>query len=86
MIYIAQSLVAIDARGAKLTWDPVSADDFAGYEVYEERAGQRIKLHPGLLAEPVFRTGELRFGLHRFWIAAVDTNGNRSWSFIEVIR
>ena len=87
MIYIAQGLVALDPRAARIRWDPVDDPDLVGYEVYEERGGLRIRLHAGLWQETTFTTPyELSFGPHTFWVAAVDRNMNRAWTRLEVVR
>lgn len=81
MHYIAQSLVAINDRGALLTWDPVNDSDLDGYNIYmaENESKNFVKVNKEPVWPRKFITPILRPDVkYYFYITSVDTSGNES--------
>lgn len=81
MNYIAQSLVAINDRGAILRWDPVYEDDLDGYNVYmaENEPINFVRINMSPIWQTMFITPILRPDLkYYFYVTSVDMTGNES--------
>ncbi len=63
---------------AILDWDANGEDDLAGYNLYQEEAGEWRKLNTGLLATPGFTDPALLNGTYTYRVTALDTTGNES--------
>ena len=69
--------------GERLTWEPVSDIDLAGYRVRWQPGGSRswsdaLELHTGLLAVSPWDLVTIPYGAGQILIKAVDTTGNES--------
>ena len=80
MIHAAEAYVALNARGAHITWEPSPEPDTQGYEVWvsNHTHGPYSKIHEGLIQTLEYRTTELRWGTYYFVVTAMDNNDNRS--------
>jgi hypothetical protein len=64
----------------ELSWEPSSAHDLAGYNVFRSDAGAPPRrLNPGLLLAPAFRDAAVQPGVsYSYSVSAVDQKGNQS--------
>lgn len=82
MVYIAQSYVALNAKAALLTWDPVIDLNLEGYNIYIRTPGntdQKI-----LVKNPWYTTEQLEPGEYIYTITTLDISGNESQKSSEV--
>ena len=86
MISAAESYIALNARGAHLSWQPSPETDTQGYEIWisNQKGGPYSKIHEGFIEKPSYITSQLRFGTYHFVITAMDYNNNRSLLSTEV--
>lgn len=81
MIYIGQSLAAIDYTSCILRWTPSVAVDIKGYDVYmqEGERGSSHKMNRTLIKESEWISPPLRRDLtYYFYVTATDLSGNVS--------
>lgn len=69
----------IETKLVRLLWEPVTAPDLAGYNVYRIEGRHRLKLTPTPAKEPNFLDISIDIGIfYTYEVTAVDTNGNES--------
>ena len=84
-----RSFTAAPARsGVSLRWRTASELQVAGFNVYRERGGRRVRLNAKLIPAANGTGGHVytfvdrkapRSGLSRYWLQAVNLDGTRRW-------
>jgi hypothetical protein len=71
--------VLVETKVMRLLWEPVSAPDLAGYNVYRTEGRYRLKLTPTPTKDPNFLDISIDIGIfYTYDVTAVDTSGNES--------
>ena len=71
--------VLVETKVVRLLWEPVSASDLAGYNVYRNEGRFRLKLTPTPTKDTNFLDISIDIGIfYTYEITAVDTSGNES--------
>lgn len=71
--------VLVETKLIRLLWEPVSAPDLAGYNVYRTEGRYRLKLTPSPTKDPNFLDISIDIGIfYTYEVTAVDTSGNES--------
>jgi fibronectin type 3 domain-containing protein len=71
--------VLIETKVVRLLWEPVSAPDLAGYNVYRTEGKWRLKLTPTPTKDPNFLDISIDIGIfYTYEVTAVDASGNES--------
>ncbi len=69
----------VETKVVRLLWDPVTATDLAGYNVYRIEGRYRLKLTPTPTKDTNFLDISIDIGIfYTYEVTAVDTNGNES--------
>lgn len=69
----------VETKLVRLLWDPVSAPDLAGYNVYRIEGRYRLKLTPSPTKDANFLDISIDIGIfYTYEVTAVDTSGNES--------
>ena len=71
--------VLVETKVVRLLWEPVSANDLAGYNVYRVEGKYRLKLTPAPTKDTNFLDISIDIGIfYTYEVTAVDTTGNES--------
>ena len=71
--------VLVETKLVRLLWEPVSAPDLAGYNVYRTEGKFRLKLTPTPTKDSNFLDISIDIGIfYTYEVTAVDTSGNES--------
>jgi len=71
--------VLVETKVMRLLWEPVSANDLAGYNVYRIEGPYRLKLTPSPTKDPNFLDISIDIGIfYTYEVTAVDASGNES--------
>ncbi|HEX6083695.1 MAG TPA: hypothetical protein VF266_04165 [Thermoanaerobaculia bacterium] len=71
--------VLVETKVVRLLWEPVSANDLAGYNVYRTEGRFRLKLTPAPTKDTNFLDISIDIGIfYTYEVTAVDTSGNES--------
>lgn len=69
----------VEETSIRLVWDPVTAPDFAGYNVYRDTRGTKTKLTSTPITDTNFRdTGLTKGWVYAYEVTSVDKSGNES--------
>jgi hypothetical protein len=71
--------VLVETKVVRLLWEPVTAPDLAGYNVYRIEGPHRLKLTPAPTKDPNFLDISIDIGIfYTYEVTAVDASGNES--------